>query len=637
VLNTGNWVVKGDNCKITLFWNTNISSVANAVTDITVAGYNNTTSKWEAIASVATGSLTSGSVTTSSDVVLSNYTAFTLAGKGVSCAPVFAGTGTMKTWNGSWSPNDPTENDPATIASAGNPGSFVCNSLILSANATITGTQTIEVVNGVTGTGKIIMSSESSFVQRNPTAAAPAIELTKTTRSIKRFDYVYWGSPVSGNVFSQLNDAQVSGNATGAFDLKHRYVSGDASASGGWQTLAATENGKGFIMRVKEQAPFTTSTASANINLKFTGTANNGTLTVPVTQVGGTSARNNNLLANPYPSAIDADKFLTQNQGIIDGVIYLWKANASNTGTAAYSAADYVAYTKAGSSASVYSGVATTGFDGKIASGQGFKVKALSNSNVEFNNCMRLATTGSNSQFFRATNAYAELNDTTKDRFKLNLETSDGLANQILIAYLPETSLAYDYMYDAELLSVSPNRLFSILDNDTKKLAINARSSFLSSDEVKIGFAKVDAIAPQMTITIADKEGVFANNQTPIYLYDKELNSYHNFANGGYTFSALDIENSSRFKVVYQNGALGNENLVNLQVTVFINNDTFSLESNKEVASIQIFDLTGRLVATIDGENQKNISTDFNNAKAIYLAKIYFLDGTITSQKLINK
>jgi hypothetical protein len=55
------------------------------------------------------------------------------------------------------------------------------------------------------------------------------------------------------------------------------------------------------------------------------------------------------------------------------------------------------------------------------------------------------------------------------------------------------------------------------------------------------------------------------------------------------------------------------------------------------VASIQIFDLTGRLVATIDGENQKNISTDFNNAKAIYLAKIYFLDGTITSQKLINK
>ena len=543
----------------------------------------------------------------------------------------------MKTWNGSWSPSAPTENDPATIASAGNPGSFVCNSLILSANATLTGTQTIEVVNGVTGTGKITMSSESSFVQRNPTATAPAIELTKTTRPIKRFDYVYWGSPVSGNVFSQLNDAQVSGNATGAFDLKHRYVSGDASASGGWQTLTATENGKGFIMRVKEQTPFTTSTATASINLKFTGTANNGTLTVPVTQVGGTSARNNNLLANPYPSAIDADKFLTQNQGVIDGVIYLWKANTLNTGSVAYSVADYVAYTKAGSSASVYSGVATTGFDGKIASGQGFKVKALSNSNVEFNNCMRVATAGSNSQFFRTTNAYAGIDDSTKDRFKLNLETSEGIASQILVAYLPETTLAYDYMYDAELLSVSPNRLFSILDNDSMQLAINARPTFENTDEVKIGFAKANAIASQMTVSVADKEGVFANNQTPIYLYDAQLNTYHDFANGAYTFTSLETENTSRFKVVYQNAALGNQNIDDLQVTAFINNNIFSLATNKEVKSIQIFDLAGRLVASIDGKKQKNISSDFNNSKAIYLAKIYFVDGTITSQKLINK
>lgn len=637
VLNTGNWVVKGDNCKITLSWSSNISSVADALTDITVAGYNNTTAKWEAIASVPSGSLTSGSVATSSTVVLSAYSAFTIAGKGIVCAPVYAGTGTMKTWNGSWSPSAPTENDPATIANAGSPGSFVCNSLLLNSNATLTGNQIIEVVNGVTGTGKIIMSSESSFVQRNPIATAPVIELTKTTRPIKRFDYVYWGSPVSGNVFSQLNDAQVTGNATGAFDLKHKYVSGDVSASGGWQTLTATENGKGFIMRVKEQAPFSTSTASASINLKFSGTANNGTLTIPVLQVGGTSARNNNLIANPYPSAIDADKFLTQNQGVIDGVIYLWRANTSNTGSVAYSAADYVAYTKAGSSATIYSEVATTGFDGKIASGQGFKVKALSNSNIEFNNCMRVATTGSNSQFFRTTNAYGGLYDNTKDRFKLNLETSEGIANQTLVAYLPETSLAYDYMYDAESLSVSPNRLFSILDNDTRQLAINARPIFENTDEVKIGFAKADMTTSQMTITIVDKEGIFANNQTHIYLFDAYLNTYHDFANGAYTFTSSETENTSRFKVVYQNGALGNENFDNLQINAFINNNIFSLATNKEVKSIQIFDIAGRLIASIDGKNQKNISSDFNNSKAIYLAKIYFVDGTITSQKLINK
>lgn len=638
VLNIGNWVVKGDNCKITLSWISNISSVANAVTDITVAGYNNSTSKWEAIASVATGSLTSGSVTTSSAVVLSNYTAFTLAGKGVSCAPVYAGNGTMKTWNGSWSPSAPTENDPATIASAGNPGSFVCNSLILSANATLTGTEIIEVVNGVTGTGKIIMSSESSFVQRNPTAAAPSIELTKTTRPIKRFDYVYWGSPVSENVFSLLNDAQVPGNQTGAFDLKYRYVSGDASENGGWQTLTNTENGKGFIMRVKEQAPFTTSTASANINLKFTGTANNGTLTLPVTQVGGTSARNNNLLANPYPSAIDADKFLTQNQGIVDGVIYLWKANTSNSGSEVYNNADYVAYTKAGSSASVYSGVATTGFDGKIASGQGFKVKALINSTVEFNNCMRLSTVGSNSQFFRNTNVYAGINDNTKDRFKLNLETSEGLANQILVAYLPETSLAYDNMYDAEILSVNNTKIYSILDNNTKKLAINARPTFTSTDQVAIGFNKADATVTQMSIKVMDKEGIFENYQTPIFLHDTKLNVYHNFANGDYSFTTSEQEDNNRFKIVYQSTLLEYTDFDALQTIAILNDKVLKVDAKLTIEDVKVFDMSGRLVLDVTPKNKDiSFATDFNQAVGVYVVKVKIANGQIVTSKLINK
>jgi hypothetical protein len=638
VLNTGNWVVNGDNCKITLSWNTDISSVANAVTDITVAGYNNSTSKWEAITSVPIGSLTSGSVATSSAVVLSNYTAFTLAGKGVSCAPVFAGTGQSITFDGTIWSSTPTDNDTVTITGEGAPGSFICNSLILNADITLTGTQSIEVVNGVTGTRKIIMSSQSSFVQRNPTAAAPAIELTKTTREIKRFDYVYWGSPVSGNVFSQLNNAQVTGYATGAFDSKYRYVSGDVSASGGWQTLTATENGKGFIMRVKEQAPFTTSNARASIDLKFTGTANNGTLTVPVTQVGGTSPRNNNLLANPYPSAIDADKFLTQNQGVIDGVIYLWKANTSNSGSEAYNVADYVAYTKAGSNATIYSGVPTTGFDGKIASGQGFKVRALSNSNVQFNNCMRVATAGSNSQFFRTTNAYAGINDTTKDRFNLSLQTSDGIASQFLVAYLPETTLGYDHMYDAELLSTSATRMYSILDNTTQKLAINARPSFLNTDQVIVGYTKADATPVQMSINLAQTEGVFANNQTPIYLHDTQLNTYHNFANGAYTFSTTAQEDNNRFKIVYQAGQLNNDAFDVSTAFASLINNKLEVNASSDIQNVQVFDLMGRLILNAKPSNiATTVSSDFYQASGVYIVKMELTNGQTISQKLIQK
>ena len=67
------------------------------------------------------------------------------------------------------------------------------------------------------------------------------------------------------------------------------YNSGVLGASGGWQALTATTNGKGFITRVKEQAPFTDGATTGQINLKFTGTAKNGDLTVPVAHSGSST------------------------------------------------------------------------------------------------------------------------------------------------------------------------------------------------------------------------------------------------------------------------------------------------------------------------------------------------------------
>jgi hypothetical protein len=642
LLGTGYWEMKGDAAKITLIWSSDISAVSNSLADVTVAGYNASTNNWEAIdCDAPTGSLTAGTITTSAAVALGNYTAFTLGEKGVSCAPVFAGTGNTITFNGtSWSAT-PTDNDFVTITGTGNPGSFVCNTLDTGTfDITLTGDQSIEVVNDVTGSGKIIMSSETSFVQRKTNGTPPAIELTKTTRAIKRYDYVYWGSPVSDNAFSQLSNALVPTYATGAFDLMYKYVSGVTGTSGAWQPLTTIEEAKGFIMRVKGQAPFTDATTTAAIDLKFTGAANNGTKTVSLGYASGLTARNNNLLANPYPSAIDADKFLTQNSHVVDGVIYLWRASTTNTtGTSQYAIGDYIAYTKAGSTA--YGGMpnaSTVNFDGKIASGQGFKVKALSAGTVEFNNCMRVAAAGSNSQFFRASNAYAGINDSTRDRFKVNLQTSAGIANQILVAYLPETSLAYDHMYDAELLSVSPTRMYSILDNDTKKLAINARPAFTNTDQVNVGYAKADTTPTQMSITIEQKEGTFANNQTPIYLHDTQLSIYHDFANGAYTFTTTAQEENNRFKIVYQTSALGNEDFDNSNAFASLNNYTLQVHAKIAIEQVLVFDITGRLILNLNPTDvATTLNAPFDQAEGIYVVKILLTNGQTVTSKLINK
>ena len=544
----------------------------------------------------------------------------------------------LETWNGSWSPSAPTLADPVVISAPYAAGSFACNSITLNANVTLSSTQTLEIVYGASGSGKIIMSSESSLVQREKTAAAPAIELTKTTRPMKRFDYIYWGAPITTDAFAQLNTAQAAGaTLANAFDAKYKYVAGDTSTSGGWQALTATTPGNGFITRVKEQAPLTTAIATATIDVKFDGTANNGDVTVPVSFVNGTptSARNNNLLANPYPSAIDADKFLTENNSLLDGVIYLWKAQTTNDGIAQqYTISDYIAYTKAGTTADIGTGMDNT-FSGKIASGQGFKVKALGAGNVLFTNCMRVV--GSNSQFYRI-NDFATNTTETVDRFKVNLQTSTGIANQILVAYLPQTTLGYDYMYDAELYSVSPTKMYSVLDNDTKKLAINARPTFENTDEVTVGFTKETATNTQMSFNVVEKEGLFASNQTPIYIYDNQLNVYHDFATGPYIFNTTSQENNTRFKIVYQNALLGNDSFDSNLTIATLNDKVLKITSKVTIEDVKVFDLTGRLVFNATTENQAiSFATDFNQAVGVYIVKVKLTNGQIVTSKLINK
>jgi hypothetical protein len=610
------WDIKSNNqALISLSWrsSSNITSLTSStLSNLIIAGWNGT--KWVQIPSTVdvtaiTGgasSLTSGSITSNSNVVLSGFSAFTLAKKG-DCNPLIAPSGNTITWNGVWSPAvTPTLAD-AVIIAAPYSGSLSCNSLTLNSNITLANGEFVEIVNGATGAGKIIMSSEASVVQRNGNSTAPAIELTKRTRNMRQLDYVYFGTPIAGNFFSQLDAAKATTVlTTGAFDLKYRYQSG---AGGGWQVLSSTTSGNGFIMRVKAQAPFLTANAVDKIDLKFSGTANNGDLSVSVAQNatnpnGGTS---HNLLANPYPSAIDGDLFLRTNT-TIDGVIYVWQqATAAGTvGATSYTQADYLAYTRVGS---VAPSPITGTFDGKIASGQSFKVKALSTGLVTFTNCMRL--TNNNTNFYRQSNENVMANT---NRFKLTMTGGqDNVFSQILVAYLPECTVGYDRMYDAGRNSVSTSQLYSVLETDQQKLAINAKPVFVSTDVVTLGMSKTDTNLEQYTINIEQKEGVFANGQS-VYLHDKTLNVYHDFGQGAYQFYTSNQSNDN----------------------ATIKSQTLFVSANKNISKIEIFDITGKKIAHFDVKNNKEFISNFNFSEGIYIAKIK-LDGDETiSQKLIN-
>lgn len=639
------WIITGANAVISLSWRSGSGLSTFSYPDLSIVGYKS--GKWEIIDSAidatskfgGTSSMSgSGSITSSTAVNLTQYDAFAIGEKGVTCFDINS-SGITRTWNGSSWSSTPTLADAVTLNANYSGGSFQCYALNLNGyDVTLSGTQSVEVVDGVSGSGTIKITGDANLVQYKSGGTKPNIEITRTTRSMKRFDYVYWGTPVEENVFSQLSNAIANGVSTaGAFDYMYKYVSGDLTTAGGWQNLTSTSPGKGFITRVKQQAPFVDGTTSATIDLKFTGTANNGDVTVAVANVSGddTSARNNNLLANPYPSAIDVDKFLTVNNDIIDGAVYLWRANTSNSGTGgeAYSVADYIAYTKAGSTA--YSGTSSSSFNGKIAAGQGFKVRALTSGNVTFTNCMRVA--GNNGQFYR-TNSYAQTTTQNADRFLLKLKANNEVVNQIVVAYLPETTQEYDNMYDAQSLTSSPTNLYSMLDDGSRKLVINARPTFNPSDVVKLGVAKAANLTSSLYIDIAQTEGIFSNNQ-PIYLYDTVLNNYHNFANGAYEFTTNVAQDNDRFKIVYQNSSLGNVDHVDATTYAILSDNNLKIQASTAMELVNVYDITGRLVATVHPTNTDatSVIAPFNQAQGVYLVKVKLINGKIVTTKLLNR
>lgn len=637
------WDIRGVNSKISLSWR--IATIANLTSSLyTIVGYNTNTSKWDIIPSTVditsflggASTPSSGSVTSTSNVNLSTYRYFTIGSKGEPCAPLVAFSGTTLRWTGSsWvnhltsiPSSPPTIADGVIIQGAYADGSFSCNFLTLNADITLANGEYVECVNGVSGSNKLILTSEASFIQRNNAVAGPNIELTKRTRSsMRRFDYVYWGTPLTGNFFSQISGAIAStASMPGAFDLKYKYVSG-LLTGGGWQSLSSTEPGVGFITRVKQQVPFTTVVPTDYIEMKLSGISNNGNIGVAIKKLdsdpnGGAS---HNLLGNPYPSAIDADKFLTYNTNV-DGVVYIWTAATSYSGTGSYAQADYIAYTRLGTTQTA--GVDAS-FDGRIASGQGFKVKSLVTSGTAtFNNCMRLIT--GNNQFFKPRN------QPSLNRFKLNLTGNNGVFSQILIGYTPETTLGYDRMYDATRNSVSTIQLYSMLDNTTTKLAINARPPFSINDKVALGIKKNNTNAEVLTLTLANTEGIFNTNSVKIYLFDKTANTYHNLKNGSVTFTVSDLSIENRYEIVYQNeNDLNNPGFTMPQTFITLNDAVFKATSSEQISDIIIYDLTGRIVEKYK-VNKNNFENIFSHEESVYIAKLFFENGTTETKKVIH-
>lgn len=593
--------------------------------NLTLTGYSGTITKWQSsttaafttpvdIPSSASATLTSaqmGAITATT-----YYRAVVTSGACTGYSNVVTITVSTTTWNGlAWSNLAPTITKAAIFA--GNYSSTgdleACSVTVQSGTVVFNSGHTLKVQNAVTVSGgSLTFEDDASLVQVANVVNSGNITYKRITPPIRKFDYVYWSSPVSPQTLFALSPNT-------QFD---KYYTFDPMI-GGWSSISSSSlmtAAKGYIVR----GPNTFDTvATTPYAASFVGVPNNGTIAIPI--VLGTS--DINLIGNPYPSAVNIDLFMDYNGntglGLVDKTIYLWTHNTAMTNNN-YTNNDYASYNYMGGvgTSPAPSGGSTP--TGKIGSGQSFFIKGLAAGNAIFNNTMRVM--GDNTQFYRS----------AADKSRIWLQITDGGSGykQTLVGYATDATNGIDSGYDGDLIdAVGGVTLYSLVG--TQKLTIQGRAlPFDVSDVVPLGY-KATAVG-NLTIGLHNFDGLFVT-QT-IYLKDKLLNVIHDLKVSDYTFATVVGTFEDRFELIYSANALGvnDGNLFTQSVLVYNQNGTINVISSSEnIAQVEVYDVRGAKLATLTQVNAKQAQlTNVSQAQQLLFVKVISESGASLTRKI---
>jgi hypothetical protein len=533
--------------------------------------------------------------------------------------------------------------------------------------------------------GKIDLNGKSQLVQ----TINSDLDIT-SSGSIERdqqgskniYNYNYWSSPVGAiNNTSNNNPFTIAGvmkDGTTATPQNITWTSGlDGSptspitvsnywifkfqnlsnAYANWQSIGSggTLNAaQGFTMKGS-------GTSSSNQNYTFVGKPNNGTITTTV--AGG----NLNLCGNPYPSALDANAFISANTSAITGTLYFWE-HASNNAThniqgyqGGYSSRNLTGGTGPVAPADI-NGLGTSAkTPGRfIPVSQGFFVVATpAGGTITFDNSQRafikednvdsstlfktntsIVTSPNNNEQSNNNSEDSYIKDTFK-RVRLGITSTDNYHRQILLGFMENNATdAIDLGYDGLNIDNQPNDMYFI--NNTAKLNIQGVGYFDENKVFPIGIK--NNMAGNVNIMIDNTENMDTNQG--IYILDNSNGEYHNITSNPYTVQLPQGLTEGRFSLTFKdNNALANNNFnledgikvayVNTKNTLNIKNNV----ANTTVEKVTLFNMLGQSIVTFDvkNQNQQNIELPIKElSSGTYIVKIKTDNGEITKKIIFN-
>lgn len=474
------------------------------------------------------------------------------------------------------------------------------------------------------GPGVLTLEDSASFYQSDDAITNTGIvHVKRKSTPILKLDYTYWSSPVTHQKLIEVSPDT----------LPERFYSYDYNLKN-WRREDPSGSmavAKGYIIRGPEHF---SKTIPSRYEATFIGVPNNGKVEI---NLGADSSFN--LIGNPYPSALDADAFLTGNKDGIMGSLYFWTHNTPAKATVAnqYTSDDYAVYNLlggVGTSGALAPGINESIPDGTIASAQAFFVISKGGKSVEFEDSMRIR--GRNSSFFKIErNSEKKLhkNAIEKHRLWLNFRNPEGVFKQILVGYIQGATNLYDSDFDAE--SINGNKFanfYSIVED--KKLVIQGRGlPFVQNDSISLGYQS--GIAGKFSFDIEDQDGFFDGMN--VFIEDKNLRLRHNLKDGPYHFSTQEGSFNERFVLRFIDTLLPINDFAytKSEVMVSVKDKILTITSMRNLINeISIFDILGKELCTRKGiDNLEFQWSNFISEGQVLFVKVKLENGQTITRK----
>jgi hypothetical protein len=483
----------------------------------------------------------------------------------------------------------------------------------------------------VAHTGSVVQTQDAVTVTNNGT-----ISVLVDTPTLDVRDFMIMGSPMSSETRNDVWSSASVVNKHTTTDFTP-YVSPDTnnpvigynfydSDANDWSpvsdNLVPTH---GYLIRPQAQVDGPGGVFNYDFN---TGTLNTGILTYALdynSDPGGAQS-SPSVLSNPYPSALNIDAFLLENDEI--DAVYFWEHNTSpaigipSPYVNKYSMEDVSAYNSTGGIAAPSGGAIPNGV---ISTAQGFGVFASAQGTATFNNGMRLATG----------NTTLRNNTLSRDRLWLSVTSSAyGLSGNTLIGFIDGATPGVDNKYDNGRIA-SKVSLYSHIQGSDRGYSIQGREAFDNTMTVSLGFSSIIEEVTSYKISLSDFDGEAWLDATP-YLIDNLAGVVTNLMEDSYSFLSDMGQYNDRFVVVFQDRSLGSQQVLASSIAMYPNpaNDVVTIASpTAAITLVEIRDIRGRLIQTQAVSGQRVAALNVASLdSAIYLVTIATDTGSITTR-----